>query len=385
MSTLDLPSWFDAAEFEAQLVPEIRSFPGPYGGPTESVDLIGDRWRFRVTLPENNHARAARTEALFNRLHGGADWLRMHHLARPVPRGNARGSLVLASAVAQGANSLSLSGVRAGANVWTRSQAIDNAAWTKQNCTVAASATPAPDGTMTADRITEDTATSVGRYVGQSMSWVAGTTYVISASMREVTAGAKRYGGILVPAAVMGGSNVGVQWDLATGTPVATAGTLVGSGAIAQSNSWWRVWCAVTAVATVSSAPQFRFDDAPPSIGGSWTGDGTSGIHIWGAQAEVGSEPTDYAGLGTLLEGDMLGHAGDQLFQVAEDATANDAGAITVTLVNRSRKAILSAQAITWDRPQVPFQMLDSRGVPTAYRRSLARGQQVEFLEAWAS
>ncbi|MFY8162791.1 MAG: phage head spike fiber domain-containing protein [Brevundimonas sp.] len=385
MSTLDLPSWFDAAEFEAQLVPEIRSFPGPYGGPTESVDLIGDRWRFRVMLPENNHARAARTEALFNRLHGGADWLRMHHLARPVPRGNARGSLVLASAVAQGANSLSLSGVRAGANLLTHSQAINDASWVKQDCTANPNGTSDPAGGATSELITENTAVAAGRYVAKTVSWVAGTTYCVSGFIREFFPGAKRYAGILIPSAAAG-VNTGVQWDLATLTATATAGTLIGYGIQDTGvNSWRRVWCAFTAASTISVGLQFRFDDAASNIGGSWTGDGSSGMLLWGAQAEVGSAPTDYAGLGTLLEGDMLGHAGDQLFQVATDATANDAGAITVTLVNRSRKAILSAQAITWDRPQVPFQMLDSRGVATAYRRSLARGQQVEFLEAWAS
>jgi hypothetical protein len=381
MATYAAPAWFKPSAFESTLVPEVRSFQSPYGGATQALDLLGERWRFMCELPACTRDDAAAREAFFHRLRGAANSVSLPHFARPVPRGTARGTLTLASSAAQGASSIAITGVRAGANVWTQSQAFDNAAWAKSNCTTAASGTTAPDGTSTAERLVEDTAVTVGRYVGQSMSWIAGTTYTISAFMREVTAGAKRYGGILVPSAVMG-SNVGVQWDLATGLPVATAGTLVGSGAELFDNAWWRVWCSVTAVSSVSSAPQFRFDDAPPSIGGTWTGDGTSGIHIWGAQAEVATSPSPYAGLGSLLAGDLIG-LGDQLHMVAEDATAANDGTMTVQLVNRLRAARTSGAAITWSRPTAKFVI--SGGVPAAYMpgRSVP-GVQLEFTEVWS-
>jgi hypothetical protein len=200
MSIITLPTWFDVAECEMSLVPEVRGFSGPFGGPTEVQDLLGDRWRMRVTLPDGDFTWGGRTEALMNRLRGGVDWLRLYHLAKPAPRGTARGSMVLSGAVAQGASALTISGVAASS---------------------------------------------------------------------------------------------------------------------------------------------------------------------------------------TLRAGDMLGHNSEQLFQVFEDATANVSGVITVNLANRARKAIASGQAIVWDKPSIPFQLTDTSGVPTAFIRGRARGQQVEFVEAW--
>lgn len=114
MATLDLPSWFDASSFEATLVPEVRAFTGVFGGPIEVYDLVADRWRFRVTLPENTYADGAVAEAFFNKLRGGGNWLKLHHLARPTPRGTISGTVTLASSAAQGASSLSLTGMGAG-------------------------------------------------------------------------------------------------------------------------------------------------------------------------------------------------------------------------------------------------------------------------------
>lgn len=57
----------------------------------------------------------------------------------------------------------------------------------------------------------------------------------------------------------------------------------------------------------------------------------------------------------TLLAGDMIGC--NQLFQVAADATADGAGAMTVNLVNRVRAATGSGTAIVWNRPAAEFFM----------------------------
>ncbi|MDG4879724.1 hypothetical protein P9273_32210, partial [Mesorhizobium sp. WSM4935] len=50
------------------------------------------------------------------------------------------------------------------------------------------------------------------------------------------------------------------------------------------------------------------------------------------AQLEQAAAASAPAGFATLRAGDMLGHNSEQLFQVLQDATANDAGAVTVTL-----------------------------------------------------
>ena len=86
MSTIALPSWLDVSDFELTLVPDVRSFPGPFGGPTEVLDLLGDRWVMRFTLPDGDYRQGGRAEALFGQLRGGVNWLRVHHRYRQAPR-----------------------------------------------------------------------------------------------------------------------------------------------------------------------------------------------------------------------------------------------------------------------------------------------------------
>jgi hypothetical protein len=106
-------------------------------------------------------------------------------------------------------------------------------------------------------------------------------------------------------------------------------------------------------------------------------------LQLANVQVEPGNIAGEVIGPAVLRAGDMLGHNSEQLFQVYADATANDAGAITVTTANRARKAIASGQAIVWDKPNVPCQLLDAGGVPTSYTRGRPRGQAVQIVEAW--
>ncbi len=330
-----------------------RQNVSPLNGFTQTLALPGARWGWTLDFPEHTYAERAELEGFIARLNGNEHRLALWDFARPTPRGSIALTGVTAASAVQFASSLVLAGCRPRNNLLLRSQEFDNAAWVKQNCTVTASGTTDPLGGSTAERIVEDAVAGVGRYVAQSNAWVAGTTYVISAHFREVTAGLKRYAGILVPAAVMG-SNTGVQWDIATGTATATAGTVLASGTQALSNSWRRVWCAVTAVNSVSSGAQFRFDDAASNIGGTWDGDGTSGMHIWGAQVEVASTPSAHVPFAQLLAGDWLSlpiAGGAQLLMVAENATANGGGAMTVPVRHMLRGAVSGGAAVTLDRP----------------------------------
>lgn len=82
----------------------------------------------------------------------------------------------------------------------------------------------------------------------------------------------------------------------------------------------------------------------------------------------------------TLKAGDMIG-AGGQLFQVADDCTANGSGAISVPLVNRVRATIASGTSVVWDKPTSLFvspSMLNS----VAYRPAVLDGAAID-LEEW--
>jgi hypothetical protein len=79
----------------------------------------------------------------------------------------------------------------------------------------------------------------------------------------------------------------------------------------------------------------------------------------------------------TLLAGDMIGVAG-LLLRVAADCTSS-AGAITVPLANRLRRAVTVGAAVTWDRPTAPFRLASSPRV--RYVGGYAEGMTLDFVE----
>ena len=73
-------------------------------------------------------------------------------------------------------------------NLLTFGKEFDNAAWTKTNSTVTANSTTAPDGTLTADTITDNTTAAVGHYVYQSKGGcTANAPYAVRVYMKAGT------------------------------------------------------------------------------------------------------------------------------------------------------------------------------------------------------
>lgn len=84
----------------------------------------------------------------------------------------------------------------------------------------------------------------------------------------------------------------------------------------------------------------------------------------------------------TLKAGDLLG-VSSLLLMVSTDCTADGAGAITVPLANRVRKALSSGAAVTWSRPTAPFRLASRAGV--GYTPGVAGAVSLEFVEAITS
>lgn len=111
MASIPLPSILRVSSQRPSLDINQRIGASPFGGSEQVVDVLNDRWRFSLSVPVMNFSDAAQVESYINSMRGQVNTSPMHHMARPQPRGTARGTMVLAANAAQGAASIQISGV----------------------------------------------------------------------------------------------------------------------------------------------------------------------------------------------------------------------------------------------------------------------------------
>jgi hypothetical protein len=171
---------------------------------------------------------------------------------------------------------------RSPVNLLLQSETFENASWPKPNVNVSANTTTAPNGTLTADSLIEDSTNNL-HIVSQGVS-LAGGIYTASVYV-------KPNGRNWVFINIASASAYGAYFDIANGVVGTIQANITSATMISVGNGWYR--CVITAN-TSATSPRIAIYTATANGTTSYQGDGTSGLFIWGAQLVEGSQPLTY-------------------------------------------------------------------------------------------
>jgi hypothetical protein len=196
-------------------------------------------------------------------------------------------------------------------NVCLWSEQFDNAAWTKSGATVTANATTSPDGYANADKLVEDTSTG-GHQIQQILTVSAATVYTISVFVK--------YAGREWIRFTDAQSSNRIHFNTLTGVFGTSAGTVIDYNSTTLGDGWYKLSLTTTSVGTAYT-PRITLAEADNDV--AYTGDGTSGVYIYGAQLEAGAYATSY--IPTL--GAAVTRGADDMDTTFASAFATDGGA----------------------------------------------------------
>jgi hypothetical protein len=174
-------------------------------------------------------------------------------------------------------------------NLAEYSEDLSNGVWSTTLATITANATTAPNGTLTADKLVEDTSNNIHRVGQGSISVESGQIYTFSFYAKAGERNELELQRINTSGTVFN--------SISTTTANLTLGTLtVGSNVTASSiesvgNGWYRISVSLTAIATGSGGVNIGL---MKNGNVSYLGDGTSGAFIWGAQLNIGATAKPY-------------------------------------------------------------------------------------------
>ena len=178
-------------------------------------------------------------------------------------------------------------------NLLTYSQTFTNAAWTLTNATLTSTANVAPDGTQTAFNLVDSTATGLQAIAQTYTKAASAIAYTSSVYFK---ANQRTYSWLQISDGA--GNGAIVYFNLTTGV-ISTAVAGIGSAFTSLSatitlvgNSWYK--CTITGTSNTATSLVTQFGSSTNGTSNSFTGNGYSGIYIWGAQLEAGAFATSY-------------------------------------------------------------------------------------------
>jgi hypothetical protein len=175
-------------------------------------------------------------------------------------------------------------------NLQTYSSQFDNGVWVNVASSITVNTVVAPDGTLLGDKLVENTASSTHSVYARP-SITSGTTYALSFYVKP--SGRNR---VTIQQFNSSSAYAGATFDVSTGTVVTVSGTGASGSIVSVGNGWYRCVLIGLADATTSSYMQISLAQDSHATAGAetYTGNGFSGVFIWGSQFEAGSFATSY-------------------------------------------------------------------------------------------
>jgi hypothetical protein len=176
-------------------------------------------------------------------------------------------------------------------NLVINSQTFTGADWSKVNASISSATELAPDGSSTASFYKESYSTTFDAhqfYKGINPLTID-TVYVLSCYYKPT---ANRY--IISPGlgnAAFGGSDITAAFNLKTLTVSSVNPLITNYGITNVGNGWYRCFVTMKATATGFGTIGLFTLLGREDVLNAYSGDGASGIYVWGAQLEVGNGP----------------------------------------------------------------------------------------------